>query len=356
MEKYKLTKIIAVTCLTFSLTVPYSIADASTIPEQLRNDASELRTELDTKRQSIRQEIERTKADIKQNHEVINNVKEDLNVVKEKHDDIEQQHQEFNDKADRMIETVKQDKADYDRVKQDVNARIDAKVEDIDNKVQNVENTKDNIVINTPNLPDVTIKDKWFNDADKQTLQGLLDKLEQKVITDLQYERKVIDILNHTLKSYLKLHQYDFNFDHLLNSGFDISTLSERNKALIERLQNLKNLNKISDDSFNMQSLEILKNDLKEKADKLEQLNAKLKSEEASDLTSDFADNFVDNIEAEPAAQTTAPVKQMSTSSLEHHSNLPDSGERRNTTLVSVAILLLIVAVISFLFSRKRKK
>ena len=105
-----------------------------------------------------------------------------------------------------------------------------------------------------------------------------------------------------------------------------------------------------------MQSLDILKNDLKEKADKLERLNAKLKSEESSDLTSGFADNFVDNIEAEPATQTTAPVKQMSTSNSMHQSSLPDSGERRNTTLVSVAILLLAIAMISFLFSRKRKK
>lgn len=356
MKKYKLTKTIIAACLTFSIAVPYSIADASTISEKLQNDASQLHTELDTKRQSVRQEIERTKADIKQNREVINNAKEDINVLKEKNEHIEKQHQEIKDKADQVIETVKQDKAEYEKVKQDVKNRIDSKVEDIDNKVQRVESVKDKIVINTPSLPDVTIKDKWLTDADNQALQGLLDKLEQKVITDLQYERKVIDILNNTLKSYLKLHQHDFNFNHLLNSGFDISTLSERNRALIERLQNLKSHNKISDDSFNMQSLDILKNDLKEKADKLEQLNAKLKSEESSDLTSGFADNFVDNIETKPATQTTAPVKQMSTSSSEHQSSLPDSGERRNTTLVSVAILLLAIAMISFLFSRKRKK
>lgn len=356
MDMYKITKIIVVACLTVSLTGPLSKAEASTISEKFQNDADQLRTDLETKKQSVKQEIERTKADLKQNPEVLDNMKQDIDVLKEQHDQIDKQHQALKDKADRVIETVKQDKAEYDKVKQDVKNRIDSKVEHIENKAQSVERAIDKIVINTPSLPDVTIKEKWFNDSDKQALRGLLDKLEQKAITDLQYERKVIDILNNTLKSYLKLHQHDFSFDHLLNSGFDISSLSERNKALIERLQNLKHHNQISDDSFNMQTLDILKNDLKEKADKLAQLNAKLKEDQSTDLTSGFADNFVDNIEAAPVTQTTAPIKQMSTSSSEHQSSLPDSGERRNTTLVSIGILLLAIAMISFLFSRKRKK
>lgn len=373
MNKIKIPCSIVATSIVFSLLSFTSSVQASEISKKIENDASQIQDVINTHQSNVKEQINSAKSDLEQKKSNLNAIKNDvmtaenkvesqINELEQKADTVKKDGQTVHSTLDERHNTVEQksqevkdDKAHYKQVNETVKVDIDNTVSKTRQRVQDVAHNSDVININTDHLPNLQINKHWLDEKDEKIINALYKKFEQQVISTLEYEQKMIELLTSQLENYIKLHEHDFDFDDLLNKGFNLSELSDRNNALVKKSQDLHYKNQLTDHEFNSRVLDILKNDLKEKADLLERINDKIaENNNDSDLESNFVDSFTDNLNSSSVHEKTPPKPTM----INHNnsSNLPQTGERKNKPIVIAGAIILILGVLILLRSRKNKK
>ncbi|MGK0553533.1 LPXTG cell wall anchor domain-containing protein [Macrococcus capreoli] len=371
---------IPVTSVFISFFVSIPVVHAGELSQKLESQHDKINNVIDTHQSNIKQhvndvenkiEVAKEAVDLndQQIEQHVNTLKHDVtnvhNKLKEQHDtvkkdvnDVHNTLKEHHNHVHQTAETIKKDIEEYKSAKSTVKHELDGKLKEKQQHLNDIINQKDRVSIHTEHLPNIDINKRWFNEKYKHAADVLFQQFEEKVIDHLQFEQKLIQLVTAQLEDYIKVHENRFKLLDLIDSGFNLSTLSDKNKSLIEHLQHLHEINQISDNTLNTRALEIIKHDLKEKGDLLERIKNEIANHNDTsdlDLSSGFADTFTDRFNDVPVTKPTT-VNNNSSNKTNHSPALPDSGEKQNKPLIIAGGIILLLGLLMVIRSKKNRK
>lgn len=205
------------------------------------------------------------------------------------------------------------------------------------------------IQINIDSKP-INVSHEWLDITSVNKIKQLNEKLNSHRINMKEHKKNIRDILNKKLQNYIQLHENHFKLLALLQAGFTYDTLTPDIAKKIKALQSEFELGNISEHDLNSGALDLLKAHLKERGDKLEQLNNNLPRE---DSISNISENFVDNFNKDKpnhsslASEKSNEVKQATLS-------IPNTGEQQNKPLLIAGIIILVIGLLIFIRNKKK--